>query len=79
MSLRTCGDKARSGPGPRLGGRHGRGPGVCATLLHAASTGAGLLDDVDIALVVHLIAYGAFAAIDRIEPALPLPALMVRP
>lgn len=109
-----------------------------AALLEAASTGAGLLDDVDIALVeeavaawdgshpplawdelpdrerrpgarlavlaavapyritdedvaawlkppftdhclVHLIAYGAFAAIDRIESALPLPALMERP
>jgi hypothetical protein len=29
--------------------------------------------------LVHLIAYGAFAAIDRIESAVPLPALMERP
>lgn len=29
--------------------------------------------------LVQLIAYGAFAAIDRIESALPLPALMKRP
>ncbi|MFE5022135.1 hypothetical protein ACFRAO_02090 [Streptomyces sp. NPDC056656] len=118
--------------------RVGPGRAAYAALLDAASTGAGLLDDVGIALVgeavaawdssppplawdelpdrdrrpgarlavlatvvpyritdedaaawlkppftdqclVHLTAYGAFAAIDRIESARPLPALMERP
>ncbi|MFB7417403.1 carboxymuconolactone decarboxylase family protein [Streptomyces sp. NPDC056121] len=125
------------GPGPAWAAGTPVGPAYAA-LLDAASTGAGLLDDVDIALVeeavaawdgshpplawdelpdrerrpgarlavlaavapyritdedvaawlkppftdhclVHLIAYGAFAAIDRIESALPLSALMERP
>ncbi|MGW6398187.1 hypothetical protein [Streptomyces sp. NPDC055134] len=55
MSLRTCGDKARSGPGPAWEAGTTVGP-ACVTLLDAASTGAGLLDDVDIALVGEAVA-----------------------